>query len=225
MTNPELEINGVEKRYPGKGNRENVYALCGVSLSVEKGEFVALHGPSGCGKSTLLLTAGGLLRPDAGTVSVKGQDLYALNNSQRARFRAGNLGFVFQQFHLVPYLDVLGNVMVSEVAAGHSGDAESRAKTILEKFGVAPRAGHVPSELSVGELQRVALARAVFAGASILFADEPTGNLDADNAAVVLSYLKQFADDGGVVVMVTHDDRALEYASRKVSLTDGKIVV
>ncbi len=223
MTDPELVIKGVEKRYPGKGSRSEVLALQDVSLAVSKGEFVALHGPSGCGKSTLLLTAGGLLRPDAGSVVIKGQDLYALNNSQRARFRAGNLGFVFQQFHLIPYLDVLGNVMVSEVATGHSPDAAARAKTILERFGVAGRAGHHPSELSVGEQQRVALARAVFAGASILFADEPTGNLDRDNATGVLGYLKNFANEGGVVVMVTHDERALEFASRRVALAGGRI--
>lgn len=223
MTEPELKIIGLEKRYPGKGNREHVHALRGVSLSVSKGEFAALYGPSGCGKSTLLLTAGGLLRPDAGTVHINGQDLYALNNSQRARFRAGNLGFVFQQFHLIPYLDVLNNVMVTEVASGHTANAASRAQTILEQFGVGHRAGHVPSELSVGEQQRAALARAVFAGASILFADEPTGNLDADNAARVLNCLKTFAEDGGIVLMVTHDDRALEFATRKIALCNGKI--
>ncbi len=218
-----IKITGLEKRYPGKGNREVVHALCGVSLSVEQGEFVALHGPSGCGKSTMLLSAGGLLRPDAGTVEINGQDLYALNNSERARFRAGNLGFVFQQFHLVPYLDVLGNVMVTEVASGSTPDAATRAMAILEQFGVARRAGHHPSELSVGEQQRVALARAVFAGASILFADEPTGNLDRDNAAVVLDYMKKFADDGGIVLMVTHDDRALEFSTRQIALSEGMI--
>ena len=223
MTRPELEIDGISKRFPGKGDREEVCALCDVSLTVAKGEFVALHGPSGCGKSTLLMTAGGLLRPDTGIVRIKGQDLYAVDNSQRARLRAGNLGFVFQQFHLIPYLDVLGNVMVTELATGHTGDAASRAKAILEQFGVADRAGHHPSELSVGEQQRVALARAVFNGASILFADEPTGNLDHDNAAVVLGFMKKFADDGGTVVLVTHDDRALEFASRKILITDGQI--
>ena len=226
MTRPELEleIQGVSKRFPGKGSRKEVCALRDVSLSVSPGEFVALHGPSGCGKSTLLMTAGGLLRPDSGNVRIKGQDLYALGNSQRARFRAGHLGFVFQQFHLVPYLDVLGNVMVTGVATGRNGEAASRAKAILEQFGVAGRAGHHPSELSVGEQQRVALARAVFAGASILFADEPTGNLDRDNAAVVLDFMKKFADDGGVVLLVTHDDRALDNASRKILINDGQIL-
>ncbi len=223
MTDPELIIKGLEKRYPGKGTREDVHALKGVSLVVGAGEFVALHGPSGCGKSTLLLASGGLLRPDAGSVAIKGQDLYSLNNSRRARFRARNLGFVFQQFHLVPYLDVLGNVMVSEVATGRTPDAAQRATAVLEQFGIAARAGHHPSELSVGELQRVALARAVFANASILFADEPTGNLDRDNAATVLNYMKEFSEAGGVVVMVTHDDRALEYATRKIALCEGMI--
>ncbi|TWT84082.1 ABC transporter ATP-binding protein YtrE [Planctomycetes bacterium CA13] len=223
MSESVLEMNGVKKRYPGKGSRGEVHALRGVSLSVGKGEFVALHGPSGCGKSTLLLAAGGLLRPDVGTIAINGQDLYSLNNSNRARFRAANLGFVFQQFHLIPYLDVLGNLMVTEVATGQSANAKKRAEAILEQFGMAARAGHHPSELSVGEQQRLALARAVFANASILFADEPTGNLDRDNATIVLDYMKEFAGNGGVVVMVTHDDRALEHASQKVSLVDGRI--
>lgn len=223
MTEVVLDIQDLEKCYRGKGSRDAVHALRGVSLSVSKGEFVALHGASGCGKSTLLLAAGGLLKPDAGVVTICGQDLYALNNSARAQFRAQHLGFVFQQFHLVPYLDVLGNVMVSEVATGRTSDAEARAQAILQQFGIAERARHHPSELSVGEQQRLALARAVFANASILFADEPTGNLDSENAAVVLNYMKDFANGGGVVVMVTHDDRALEYASRKVALTEGRI--
>ncbi|MFC1764654.1 ABC transporter ATP-binding protein, partial [Planctomycetota bacterium] len=153
----------------------------------------------------------------------KSQDLYALNNSQRAQLRAGNLGFVFQQFHLLPYLDVLGNVMVTGVATGRNGDTTSRAQALLEQFGLSGRAGHHPAELSVGEQQRVALARAVFAGASILLADEPTGNLDRDNAAVVLGFMKTFADDGGVVLLVTHDDRALDYASRKIAVVEGRI--
>lgn len=218
-----INMIGLEKRYPGKGSREDVQALRGISLSVGKGEFVALHGPSGCGKSTLLMTAGGLLRPDAGTVEIRGQNLYALSQSKRAQFRAANLGFVFQQFHLVPYLDVLENVMVSEVATGTTPNARVRAHGVLEKFGLAGRAGHHPSELSVGEQQRLALARTVFANASILFADEPTGNLDADNAAIVLNYMKRFAAGGGAVIMVTHDDRALEYATRKIELCAGSI--
>jgi len=209
--------------YPGKGSRANVHAHKGVDLTVNKGEFVALHGPSGCGKSTMLLTAGGLLRPDKGAVEINGQDLYSLNNSKRAQFRARNLGFVFQQFHLIPYLDVLSNVMVTEVATGQTPDAKKRATEILAKFSIGDRASHHPSELSVGEQQRVALARAVFAGASILFADEPTGNLDHDNASAVLNYMKEFAENGGAVIMVTHDDRALEYASRKISLAGGSI--
>jgi ABC-type lipoprotein export system ATPase subunit len=223
MINPVLKINGLKKRYPGRGSRENVQALNGIDLSISAGEFVALHGPSGCGKSTLLLTAGGLLRPDEGSVTINGQSLYALNNSKRAQFRARNLGFVFQQFHLIPYLNVLDNVMVTEVATGQSPDARQRAEAILDQFGMAARSGHHPSELSVGEQQRLALARAVFANASILFADEPTGNLDRENAETVLNYMKKFADDGGTVVMVTHDDRALEFATRKIALIDGMI--
>ncbi len=113
--------------------------------------------------------------------------------------------------------------MVTEIATGRTADAAERAMSVLEKFGIADRAKHFPSELSAGEQQRLALARAVFADASLLFADEPTGNLDRENARVVLSYMKEFAENGGVVVMVTHDDRALAYVSRQVSLADGVI--
>jgi putative ABC transport system ATP-binding protein len=223
MTDTVLEIKALKKTYPGKGARQEVLALKGIDLEVKKGEFVALHGPSGCGKSTLLLTAGGLLKPDNGSVKINNQQLYELNNSDRAHFRAKNLGFVFQQFHLIPYLDVLGNVIVSEMATGRTTDAESRAIEILAKFDMVDRKHHHPSELSVGEQQRVALARAVFAGANILFADEPTGNLDHKNADLVLNYIKEFAENGGAAVMVTHDDRALEYASRRISLSEGLI--
>ena len=225
MTRMELEINGVSKRFPGKGSREEVSALRDMTLSVAKGEFVALHGPSGCGKSTLLMMAGGLLRPDIGVVRMKGQDLYAVDNSQRARLRAGNLGFVFQQFHLIPYLDVLGNVMVTELATGHNGDAVSRAKALLEQFGVADRAGHHPSELSVGEQQRVALARACAPRPAILLADEPTGNLDSVNGEAIINLLFDLRDRyGATLVLVTHDPALAKRCDRAVSLADGRIV-
>jgi ABC-type lipoprotein export system ATPase subunit len=223
MSDPVLRLTDLAKSYQSKGASDAVQALDGITLDINAGEFVALLGPSGCGKSTLLLTAGGLLKPDAGSVTLKSQDMYALNNSQRARFRAKNLGFVFQQFHLIPYLTVLDNVEIADITDSSSSHTQSAADA-LSNFGLGDRLQHLPSELSVGEQQRVALARAVYSGASVLFADEPTGNLDGQNADSVLHYMRTFADNGGAVIMVTHDDRAVASASRQLNMEKGKLL-
>ena len=219
MTNT-LDIQTVSKKYERK-NQAPVQAIDAVSLKAESGDFIALLGPSGCGKSTLMLTAGGLLKADSGSVAVNGQDLYSLNNSQRAEFRASHIAYVYQEFHLIPYLSVLDNVRVSDLANG--GGTQQRAEDLLKQFGLRDRRYHLPSELSVGEQQRVALSRAIYGGAKIILADEPTGNLDGENAKLVLQTLKQFSDDGGIVIMVTHDDRALEYAKKQLKMNAGRI--
>jgi ABC-type lipoprotein export system ATPase subunit len=209
-----LEIHNLCKTY--RGLRGTVTALAGLSLRVGAGDFVALRGPSGCGKTTLLLAAGGLLRPDSGTVTVKGQDLYALGDEARARFRATNIGFVFQQFHLVPYLSVLENVLTAGLGV-QVADARSRAEALLSRFGLSQRAHHVPAELSTGERQRTALARALLHNPPLLLADEPTGNLDPDNGRVVLQYLAEHARAGGAVLLVTHDPEATVQAQRTIA--------
>ena len=219
MTNT-LELQTVSKKYERK-NQASVQAIDAVSLKAESGDFIALLGPSGCGKSTLMLTAGGLLKADSGSVAVNGQDLYSLNNSQRAEFRASNIAYVYQEFHLIPYLSVLENVCISDLANG--GGTQQRAEELLKQFGLSDRRDHLPSELSVGEQQRVALSRAIYGGAKIILADEPTGNLDGENAKLVLQALKQFSDDGGIVIMVTHDERALEYAKKQLKMNAGRI--
>ena len=219
MTNT-LEIQNVSKKYERK-NQAPVQAMDSVSLKAENSDFIALLGPSGCGKSTLMLTAGGLLKADSGSVSVNGQDLYSLNNSQRAEFRANHIAYVYQEFHLIPYLSVLDNVRISDLANG--GGTQQRAEELLKQFGLSDRRDHLPSELSVGEQQRVALSRAIYGGAKIILADEPTGNLDGENAKLVLEALKQFSDEGGIVIMVTHDDRALEYAKKQLKMNAGRI--
>jgi ABC-type lipoprotein export system ATPase subunit len=219
MTNT-LDIQNVSKKYERK-NQTSVQAIGDVSLKAESGDFIALLGPSGCGKSTLMLTAGGLLKADSGSVEVNGQNLYSLNNSQRAEFRANNIAYVYQEFHLIPYLSVLDNVRISDLAKGEG--SQPRAEELLKQFGLSDRQEHLPSELSVGEQQRVALSRAIYGGAKIILADEPTGNLDSENAKIVLQALKQFSDDGGIVIMVTHDDRALEYAKKQLKMNSGKI--
>jgi len=217
-----LQLEQISKTYTGKAGQ--VHALDDVSLDLDAGEFVAVQGPSGCGKTTLLLTAGGLLRPDSGKVLVDGENPYELDPDARAKFRGRSIGFVFQQFHLVPYLDVLDNVLAPTLALGNSKeDRHQRAWQLIEHLGLTDREHHLPSELSSGERQRVALARALLNKPRLLLADEPTGNLDHQNADAVLGYLKEFADSGGAVLLVTHDDRAVPFAQRVIHLHGGKV--
>jgi putative ABC transport system ATP-binding protein len=216
-----LQIEGLSKSYAGPQGTIN--ALVEASLTVAAGEFVAVQGPSGCGKTTLLLAAGALLRPTLGRVVVNGEDPYALSSGQRARFRAVNVGFVFQQFHLVPYLDVLDNTLAPTLALGANGDARARALELAARFGLTSRLHHLPAALSTGERQRVALARALLNKPKLLLADEPTGNLDAENGQIVLRCLAEFARDGGAVLLVTHEPGAGDHASRIVKMDGGRI--
>ena len=215
-----LSLRDISKRY-GRGDRA-VDALRHVSLDVAEGEFVVVRGPSGCGKTTLLLAAGGLLAPDDGSVGVVGQDPYALDADRRAALRASAIGFVFQRFHLLPYLSVIDNVLAPSLAA-NVGDARRRAGQLIERFGLADRAGHLPAELSTGEQQRAALARALLNEPRIVLADEPTGNLDEVNGREVLAALAEQARDGRAVLLVTHDRQAEAFAHRTVCLDGGRI--
>lgn len=217
-----LQLRDITKTYRGARDGD-VHALQGLSLDVDAGQFAAVQGPSGCGKSTLLLIAGGLLMPDAGQVRVAGQDIYALGPEQRARFRGSQIGFVFQQFHLVPYLSVLDNVL-APLVSGSIADPQRRALDLIERFGLTARAHHKPAELSSGERQRTALARALLASPKALLADEPTGNLDRDNAEAVLGYLAEFAREGGAVLLVTHDPLAARYAHTITKIEQGHLV-
>jgi putative ABC transport system ATP-binding protein len=200
-----------------------VRAVTDVSLEARPGEFVAVQGPSGCGKTTLLLAAGGLLQPSGGRVRVKGEDPYALPPERRAAFRADHVGFVFQQFHLVPYLSVLDNILAPTLAKSRP-DARERARYLASQFGLEHRLEHVPAGLSTGERQRTGLARALFHEPALLLADEPTGNLDAENAAAVLDHLEGFAKKGGAVLLVTHDPAAARRAQRILKLREGRLV-
>jgi ABC-type lipoprotein export system ATPase subunit len=216
-----LELRDVSKCYCGP---QPVQALAGVSLQLQLGEFVAVQGPSGSGKTTLLLVAGGLLAPDSGEVLLEGTNPYQLAADSRARFRAGYVGFVFQQFHLVPYLNVLENVLAPSIALPGS-DARQRALELIERFGLTDRKHHVPAELSTGERQRVALARALLNRPTLVLADEPTGNLDRANAEIVLGHLAEFARSGeGAVLLVTHSDYAASFASRVERLEAGRLL-
>ena len=200
-----------------------VHALSDVSLHVEAGEFVAVRGPSGCGKSTLLTLVGGLGRPSSGQIRVAGEDLAALSSAALTRFRARHIGFVFQMFHLLPYLTVLENVMAAALP-GRANEARQRAQELLERFQLTHRLRHRPAELSTGECQRVAVARAMINGPSLILADEPTGNLDPENAEAVLRLLAGFHGEGGTVLLVTHQEFAARYAQRTILLREGRLV-
>ncbi len=216
-----IELRSVGKRYRGPDGL--VVALEDVSLTVSAGQLLAVKGPSGCGKTTLLLTAGGLLRPDGGQVLLNGTDLYAVSAEERAAVRATTVGFVFQQFHLIPYLSVLDNVQTATLGAP-AGCNCGKAMAMLNRFGLADRAQHVPAELSTGERQRVALVRAMLNDPTLVLADEPTGNLDEDNARIVLCHLAEYAEAGGAVLLVTHDSEAAQRAHRIIPLSKGRIV-
>jgi ABC-type lipoprotein export system ATPase subunit len=217
-----LQVESVSKAYPGP--QGTIGAVDEVSLTLATGEFVAVQGPSGCGKTTLLLAAGALLRPSRGRVLVNGQDPYTLSSGQRARLRAMHVGFVFQQFHLVPYLDVLDNVLAPTLALGANGNARARALELADRYGLTDRLHHLPAALSTGERQRVALARALLNRPKLLLADEPTGNLDPQNGEIVLRSLAEFAREGGAVLLVTHDPGAGDHATRILKMNGGKIV-
>lgn len=216
-----LKLVNVSKNY--YSHQQEVKAVDNLSLTIEANAAVAVQGPSGCGKTTSLLMCGGLLRPTAGHVFVNDTDLYALSANERSAFRANNIGFVFQQYHLIPYLNVLQNILTANVASQRP-DAESRAEALIAQFHLESRIRHVPAELSVGEKQRVALARAVFNNPKLVLADEPTGNLDVENAKIVLDALRTYAENGAAILIVTHDPNAANEAHRVVHLDQGRLV-
>ena len=216
-----IQLRGVSKIYARRP--DPIYALRDLDFDVADGEFVAVRGASGCGKTTLLNLVGGLASPTSGTVVVAGEDLTAMSASGRADFRSRKLGFVFQLFHLLPYLTVVENVAA---AARHGSDGRQRAKTLLERFGLADRLEHRPAELSVGQRQRVAIARAVINEPALILADEPTGNLDPASAKEVLDLLAEIHRDGATILLVTHEEQAAQRAQRTVDfpLQEGVLV-
>jgi putative ABC transport system ATP-binding protein len=203
-----------------------VAALRGISLSVQKGEFVSIVGPSGSGKSTLFYILGGLAQADSGHVIVDGDDFARLSDAQRTRMRKRKIGFVFQKFNLLPTLTARSNIDVALDIAGSNGQ---RDQAYLEKIvgllGLTKRLDHRPSELSGGEQQRVALARALINKPAIVLADEPTGNLDSKNSDIVLGMLRHSNEElGQTVLMITHNPEAARYGDRVIHMRDGEIV-
>ncbi|MDQ4065599.1 MAG: ABC transporter ATP-binding protein [Actinomycetota bacterium] len=209
---------GIVKTY--RQGDEEIRALRGVDLSVSAGEFLAVTGPSGSGKSTLMHILGGLDRPDEGDVLLEGRKLAELGDEELALVRRRRVGFVLQFFNLLPTLTAVENAAFPLMLDGAS-DARERGLRALEEVGLAARAEHLPSELSGGEQQRVALARALIADPAVVFADEPTGNLDSAAGEEILKLLRTTADNGQTIVMVTHDARTAEFADRSVRLVDG----
>jgi len=216
-----IECVDLKKIY--RKRHSEVRALDGVQLRVQRGEFVVIRGPSGSGKSTLLLAVGGMLRPSSGTLRVAGRDLKGMGERQLARFRSEHIGFVFQMFHLIPYLPVVENVLLA-AGAGRRNPGKERALKLLERLGMSHRLSHRPAELSAGEQQRVAIARALFNGPQLLLADEPTGNLDPDHAKEVMDHLSAFNENGGTVLLVTHGEDTAGYGTRLVRLQEGKMI-
>jgi putative ABC transport system ATP-binding protein len=212
----------VVKRY-GAGESA-VDALAGLSVDLERGEFVAIMGPSGSGKSTLMHVMAGLDTPTSGTVAVDGVDLSNLNDAQLTRLRRDRIGFVFQSFNLLPTLSAAENVALPLRIAGRRPE-RARLEALLDTVGLADRADHRPSQLSGGQQQRVAVARALVTEPAIVFADEPTGNLDSRASAAVLGLLRDAADTlRQTIVMVTHDAHAASVADRVLFLVDGQLV-
>ncbi len=205
--------------------QERVHALNGVNLSIDKGEFVAILGTSGSGKSTLLNMLAGLEKPTKGEIDIGGVALEKLNEKQLAKFRQLNVGFVFQSYHLIPTLNALENVALGLIFKGVPRSVRDKAaKEILTKVGLADRLRHKPSELSGGQQQRVSIARAFVDKPKIVFADEPTGNLDSRTSKEVMGLIMEMAEDNNqTLVMVTHDEKNAVYAHRVFHIIDGKL--
>lgn len=216
-----IKLEGVSKKFFSKNGQVN--ALSDIDLEIAKGEFVIIRGPSGCGKTTLLMTMAGILGPTSGSVKVDENNLYTSGIAKRNKIRAQYFGFVFQMFHLVPYLNVVENVILAGPAADNKPD-KARAQDILEKLGLSERICHTPPQLSYGEKQRVALARALFNSPPVLIADEPTGNLDTENAAIVHEHLSKYHQHGGTVVLVTHDSNVDLQAGREIRMEKGRFI-
>lgn len=210
-----IHIENISKTY--SMDKKTIHALGKFSLAIEKGEFIAIQGPSGCGKTTLLLITGGLLHPDQGRVIINNENIYNLTPEKRAIFRAQNIGFVFQQYHLIPYLTVLENVQLPQLAQ-ENNIPKNEIIELIESLGLKERLQHIPAELSAGEKQRTALARALLYNPRILLADEITGNLDQGNAKIVMNCLSDYSARGGTVMLVTHEKEENRLAHRTIYL-------
>ena len=222
-TAPIVSLRDVRRDYAL--GAERVHALQGVSLDVERADYVAIVGPSGCGKSTLLNLIGVIDQPTSGTVTIAGNRVDAMSDREATSFRLHNIGFVFQRFYLMPILSALENVALPMAEAEVPRDERNaRAAELLAYVGLSTRERHRPSELSGGEQQRVAIARALANHPALLLADEPTGELDARTGTEIISLFQRLNSDGTTIVVVTHDEDLANAARHKVHMRDGRIV-
>ncbi|HEX8273296.1 MAG TPA: ABC transporter ATP-binding protein [Longimicrobiaceae bacterium] len=218
-----IEARGIVKEYPYQGDA--VHALRGVDLDVAAGEMVAVVGPSGCGKSSLLNVLAGIDPPTAGTVRLLGRELAALDEGARSKLRLREVGFIFQRFHLLAVLTAAENVEFPMAEAGvPRAERRARARELLEYVGLGHRSGHRPPHLSGGEQQRVAIARALANRPRVLFADEPTGELDRRTGDEIIALFERLNADGTSMVIVTHDSSVARHAGRLVEMADGVVV-
>lgn len=218
-----IEIKNLEKVF--RAETVETVALNKVSLTIDEGEFVAIMGPSGCGKSTLLNILGLLDSPTGGSYLFDGSEVGKLRESERADYRKGKIGFIFQAFNLIDMLNVKDNIMLPLNSQKLSKkEKEQRVAEIMDRMGIAHRSRHYPSQLSGGQQQRVAIARAVVSNPSLILADEPTGNLDSKNGAEVMALLDELHRGGATIVMVTHSQKDAAHADRIINLFDGQIV-
>ncbi len=216
-----VEARALRKVYR---NGAEVEALKGVDLAVARGEMAAIMGPSGCGKTTLLNCLSGLEQIDGGDVLVDGRSMAEMSDDVRTDYRARSMGFVFQAFNLLPVLTAAENVEIPLLLLGERAkESRARAVDMLERIGLGERANHRPEELSGGEQQRVALARALVHEPAVVWADEPTGNLDSESTESVMALFKELNDGGQTIVMVTHDERVSSFAARTIRMRDGVI--
>jgi putative ABC transport system ATP-binding protein len=218
-----LKAENLEKIY--RVGKVDVPALRGIDLAVQEGEFLAVMGPSGCGKSTMLHLMGGLLTPTSGRIIIEGEDLTAASDSKRTDIRRRKIGFVFQRFNLFPTLTAEGNLRLAERIHGNGSEDPDRRREILRMLKLEDKMHHKPLELSGGEQQRVALARAVVNRPAIVLADEPTGNLDTENSALVLKMFRELNDRfNQTIIMITHNPEAAAACQRIIQMRDGHIV-
>ncbi|HEV7700874.1 MAG TPA: ABC transporter ATP-binding protein [Pyrinomonadaceae bacterium] len=221
---PILKTVDLKKSY--KVGKIDVPALRGLDMAVNEGEFVAIMGPSGCGKSTLLHLLGGLLSPTSGSIVIDGEDLAKVSDARRTDIRRRKIGFVFQRFNLFPTLSAEGNLKLAEkIHTGGGSKNSDKRREVLKLLKLENKMHHKPLELSGGEQQRVALARAVVNSPAIILADEPTGNLDTENSAIVLEMFRELNERlGQTIIMITHNPEAAAVCSRTIQMRDGHIV-
>ncbi|MAP16929.1 MAG: ABC transporter [Verrucomicrobiales bacterium] len=210
-----LKASDISKSYSSDKNRIKV--VDNYNIDLFSSEFVSLTGPSGCGKTTILMIIGCLLKPDHGTVEIDGLDIYSMNSSRIAEQRSKKIGFIYQDFKLIPYLTIKENILCSSLI-NDVGNLEDKANDLILRLGLIHRVNHRPEQLSAGEKQRTAIARALLMEPKLIIADEPTGNLDKKNSSLVIEALKHYSDEGACVIMVSHDEDVKKSSDRHIQM-------